>query len=62
MHNLKAPSVTSSATAISNSQIVTGYLVTGIVSSSENRAHLVVETPFFTGGIRFDYYDANKPT
>lgn len=47
------------ATAISNSQIVTGYLVTG-EDSTEQRAHLVVETPFFTGGLRFDYYEVVK--
>lgn len=49
------------ATAISNSQIVTGYLVTG-EDSTEQRAHLVVETPFFTGGIKFDYHEVVKTT
>ena len=52
-------SLDEAATAISNSQIVTGYLVTG-ADSSEQRAHLVVETPFFTGGIKFDYHEVVK--
>jgi hypothetical protein len=52
-------SLDEAATAISNSQIVTGYLVTG-ADSTEQRAHLVVETPFFTGGIKFDYHEVVK--
>lgn len=42
-------------------EIVTGYIITGYHSSNNptHTAHFVVATPFFTGGLQFDYFDTS---
>lgn len=42
-------------------EIVTGYIVTGIKGST-HKAHFIVATPFFTGGLQFDYFDTSLAT
>jgi hypothetical protein len=42
-------------------EIVTGYIITGYNSATNPayKAHFVVATPFFTGGLQFDYFDTS---